>query len=76
MFPIKIPVQIEVYNQMLEKKERKSQHVYVHLEKEHVRFSIENAQEDFKFFRAGQIEDLHIEIPIAAIKRIAGLFSK
>ena len=68
---IKILAEIEIYNQMLKKRECASHHVFVHVEKEHVTLSIENAQDNFKFFRMGAIEDLHIKIPATAIKGIA-----
>lgn len=70
MTSIRIPAELEMHNQMLKKKECKSHFIFVRVEKEHVTFSIENAQDDFKFFREGNIEDLHLKIPSEAIKAI------
>ena len=56
MTSIRIPAEIEMSNQMLKKRECKFHFIFVHVEKEHVDFSIENAQDEFKFFREGNIE--------------------
>ena len=67
---LEVNSKVVIYNQMLKKRERKEHPVYVQLEEDHVRFSIENGQDHFKFFRDGNIEDLHIHIPIGAIKEL------
>jgi len=56
---------------MLGKRENKEHPVYVEIEKDHIRLSIENAQDYFRFFREGNIEDLHIHLPLEAIKELS-----